>query len=66
IHGIVKQHEGWIEVFSEVGRGSSFAIYLPACDGFAALHCRRELPEAQQPPVPGRREEMVVEAVPEK
>ena len=32
IHGIVKQHEGWMEVTSEVGKGSTFKIFLPVCD----------------------------------
>ncbi|MDR3403503.1 MAG: PAS domain S-box protein [Chthoniobacter sp.] len=32
IFGIVKQHRGWIRVYSEIARGTTFRIFLPACD----------------------------------
>lgn len=32
VYGIIKQHEGFIDVESRVGKGTTFTIYLPALD----------------------------------
>ncbi len=32
VYGIVRQNGGWIDVQSEIGRGSTFRIYLPCVD----------------------------------
>jgi len=32
VYGIAKQHSGWVEVQSEVGRGTTFQIYIPSND----------------------------------
>ena len=33
VYGIVKQHEGWVEVSSEVGQGTTFNVFFPASSG---------------------------------
>ncbi|HEX8310912.1 MAG TPA: PAS domain S-box protein [Chthoniobacteraceae bacterium] len=36
VFGIVKQHRGWIDVESEVNRGTTFHVYLPLSEAAAA------------------------------
>jgi CheY-like chemotaxis protein len=32
VYGILRQHGGWVDVESELGRGSEFRVYLPATE----------------------------------
>jgi PAS domain S-box-containing protein len=59
IHGIVKQHEGWVNVISEVGRGSTFKIFLPAVDAPAAPASGQKASHAPAPE-PGNGETVLV------
>jgi signal transduction histidine kinase/HAMP domain-containing protein/ActR/RegA family two-component response regulator len=44
VYGIVKQHEGWLEVYSEPRRGATFDVLFPASD--------RPLPPKKEKTVP--------------
>jgi len=43
VYGIIKQHQGYIDVESQVGKGTTFVIYLPP------LAVREEVPEEKVP-----------------
>ncbi len=63
VYGIVKQHQGWIEVSSEVGNGTTFKIYFPEAAG-AAVPVEADAPRATEVVRGGKEAILVVEDEP--
>jgi two-component system, cell cycle sensor histidine kinase and response regulator CckA len=62
VYGIVRQHQGWIDVKSEVGCGARFDVYLPcAADQASAVICD----QAAARPVGGTESILLVEDDPD-
>jgi PAS domain S-box-containing protein len=55
VYGIVKQHNGFINVYSELGHGTTFRVYLPAVQAVA-----EEIKPADAEPVRGGNETILV------
>jgi len=57
VYGIVKQHDGWVEVTSSPGRGTTFDVYFPASNETIAEEAR---PAAPAPPAAGGTETILI------
>ncbi len=58
VYGVVKQHGGFLHVYSEPGRGTTFRIYLPVCEGAPGKEASKE--QAGSVPVRGGAETILV------
>ncbi|MBI5380477.1 MAG: response regulator [Opitutae bacterium] len=55
VHGIVKQHHGWVQVESAVGQGSSFQVFFPS-----SPHVTTTAPAVEDAPVRGGNETILL------
>jgi PAS domain S-box-containing protein len=58
VYGIVKQHEGYIDMETEVGKGTTFRIYLPA---HGAMGIGEDMRDSEPPPMGSEETILLVE-----
>ncbi len=49
VHGLVKQHAGWIEVETNAGEGSKFTVFFPCGQAGAGARAATQAPGSPQP-----------------
>lgn len=64
VYGIAKQHDGWIEVESEVGKGTTFKIYLPLLSDVSLDKPKESVPQLSEEQLRGSESILVVEDEP--
>ena len=60
IYGIVQQHQGWVVVDSEVGKGSTFTIFLPGGEQTMEMAAPASVAPAQAPPLLVKGDEVIL------
>jgi hypothetical protein len=55
VHGIVRGHGGFVEASSEVGKGTQFLVFVPACPSAQTV-----APEEEKVPLPSGKGELIL------